>query len=103
MSKHKRGASWSYIGTPDIKGPDGALLDLTGWQIASVGKNQAGEPLVTFECQWQDAPRQIFTHQVIDTTAWPLGPLEIDVVFTSPAGFKVYTPTTRVEIIKNIT
>lgn len=104
MSTHKRGDSWSYIGTAGIKDPQGALIDLTGWTIASQAKNPAtGQVVATFACAWADPVQQTFTHQALDTSAWPLSTIELDVQFTSPGGFVISTPTTTVTVIKDVT
>lgn len=104
MSTHKRGDSWSYIGTAGIKDPQGALIDLTAWTIASQAKNPAtGELVATFTCAWISAVDQTYTHQLLDTTGLPLSIIELDVQFTSPSGFVISTPTTTVTIVKDVT
>lgn len=104
MSAHKRGDSWSYIGKAGIKDASGALLDLTGWEIASQARvAKTGVVVATFDCAWIDPAEQTYTHQALDTTGWPLGDIELDVQFTSPSGFVVSTPTAVLSIVKDVT
>ena len=101
--QHKRGDSWSYIGIADIRSPDGTLIDLPGWSIASEGRTGSGALVQTFSMDWIDPVAQTYSMQAMNTRDWKLGTLNLDIQFSSPSGFVISTPTAAIEIVNDVT
>ena len=79
----KIGDSFSFTGTAEIMDQAGASLDMTGWTVTAAGK--IGSVDIAFTCVLVDGPKQTFSI-VSDTSQWPVGVLQFDVRFTTPAG-----------------
>lgn len=97
--RHKRGDGWSRGGVAGIRTPDGALMDLTGWQVRSQARQKEDGALVCeFTCTLVDPITQAYITVQKDTTNWPAVLLLCDVEFRSPSGFPVSTPTFAIDV-----
>lgn len=100
---HKRGD------TLDLAGPINITLDgepvpsLEGWTGRSQLRAINGALIADLGFEWIDAAQRLCRLRVADTLAWPIAPAEFDIELTSPAGDRVSTPTTRIDIVKDIT
>ncbi len=101
----KRGQTFSIsVAVPSIIA-DGALA---GWiPSAQIRKANNGSPsgLITALSSYWDNPattRNIHLYHNL-TEDWPLGKAEVDVLFTSPGGEKLYSETLEFTIERGIT
>jgi hypothetical protein len=101
---HKQGAAWTYVIDAELTdAATGARIDMTGWVIQSQLRTQGGALVHTFECALSDGPLQIYTHRAPDTSAWPPGVCQFDVVYTAPTGERYTTQTVRVVVEPRVT
>lgn len=104
-ARHKRGDTFDVSGpiTVDVNGE--TVTDLTGWQGRSQIREQKTDAvIVSLAFEWLDASQGLMRlHAPAGTTAWPLGPAEIDIELESPEGAIVSTETTHIIITKDIT
>lgn len=97
--RHIRGDTWSQTGVAGIRTPDGALIDLTGWQLRSQARKKDDGALVCeFTCTLVNPITQVYRMEKQVTTDWPTEVLLADVQFTSPTGFVVSTPTFAIDV-----
>lgn len=59
--------------------------------------------IADLEVTWTDEKRIALQFRFDDTSEWPLGPAEFDVVLTSPSGEKVRTLPVRFTIVPGVT
>ena len=66
--------------------------------------NPAEEGFIAdLEVTWTDEKHIALQFRYDDTSDWPLGPVEFDVVLTSPSGWKVRTLPVRFTIVPGVT
>lgn len=98
---HKRGASFNREMTLPVEPfPDGYFA---GWTVSSQARTLKGELVADMTCTWLDpvTTRQLVL-SVADTSAWPLGPIAIDVRFEH-AGEVLYTNTAELRVVDRVT
>lgn len=59
--------------------------------------------IADLEVTWTDERRIALRFRFDDTSEWPLGPVEFDVVLTSPSGRKLRTLPVRFTIVPGVT
>lgn len=101
-SSHRRGDTFARLLTIPTAIPDGFFV---GWTPTAQARTQKGQLVAEFVCEWSDpvTTRQL-TVKCIDTSAWPLVPLDVDVQFKRDAdGVVRSTSTVTFAIVKDIT
>jgi hypothetical protein len=100
---HKRGDSFDYVTTIPTTFADGYFV---GWTVAAQVRNAKTDALVaSLTATWVDAATTRALKLLhIDTSAWPLGPMEMDVQFTRTSdGYTLSTSTVQFNTIKDVT
>lgn len=101
--EHKRGDSFALAGQL-LESEGGAPVDLTG--VAVRAQLRDGDALIAeLDATVVDAPngRYSLTKPYVDTEAWPVKSLQLDVQFTWPGGTRRSTQTVVVRVLKDIT
>lgn len=110
MMRFKRGNSFLFVGQMTV---NGAIQDMTGWALkcqiraksGNGGNQQVGDLVADCPATFLDATIgnvQIGSN-ALDTVAWPLGVVYIDILATSPGGSKISTQTTEFLIQDRVT
>lgn len=102
----KRGSTWRVSGV--LRDSNGALVDLTGWAIASKLRTPMGVEVASLTCTVdpdQVAHRGEFEVYASDvaTSTWPLGPARWDIRLEDAGGDVSHTKTVPVVIEEAIT
>jgi len=102
----KRGSTWRMTGT--LRDSAGALLDLTGWAVASKLRDPSGAEIASFTCSVH--PDQVGHRGELEvyaaaavTALWPAGGAVWDVALTDPGGDTDITRTVQVRIEEAVT
>lgn len=81
-----------------------AVLDLTGWGVASqLRRRDTGELVADLVVTWNDRTTGTYSLTALDTLAWPVTTLAWDVQFTAPDGFVTSSETKYIRIKKDQT
>lgn len=100
---HKRGDTFDRSGQITINVDGVHVPDLTGWAGAAQVRTRSGALIAAITFTWLDATQSLARIRAADTTGWPVGPAEIDIQLTSPAGDVVSTDTERLDIVSDVT
>lgn len=94
--QHKRGDSFEHVGQMPSNIPPGFFL---GWTVVSELRQMgAGRLISTLETTWDDPiTTQTLRLKCIDTTKWPIGPLEFDMHFIRNGD--LFTRSTRKTLV----
>lgn len=100
----KRGATFSFVVKISDKVEDGYLKN---WEVlAQVRRLNDTSPkglLSTLGSRWEDPEltRRLYLFDG-STDKWPLGPVQLDVVFKNAAGFRLRSKTVNFEVVRGI-
>lgn len=102
MANHKRGDSFHRLASIPESFADGYFL---GWTVSSQIRTKPGKLVAELTCEWVDpATTRTLSLKALDTKAWAVGAVEMDIQFTrSSDGFVLSTSTISFEIVKDIT
>jgi len=102
MANHKRGDSFHRLASIPDTFADGYFV---GWAVTSQIRTKPGKLVAELACEWDDpATTRTLSLKALDTTAWTVGPVEMDIQFVRTSdGFVLSTSTVAFEIIKDIT
>ena len=110
MVRFKRGGTFQFAGQVTV---NGAVQDMTGWTITSQLRRydqdaqtsqQVGDLISAIPASFTDAVNAVMVlGSNMDTSAWPLGPAIIDLVFTAPGGNRIITNSEEVLIVERAT
>ena len=83
----------------------GTSTDFTGWTLAShVKVKSTGRLVEELICTWVDEVAGEMSVKSNGPIDWPVGViLEMDIMFTSPAGEPIKTSTSEIKVLKAIT
>ncbi len=97
----KRGASFDLTLRVPSEFADGHFA---GWGLESKVRTPGFSLVATLTADWVDPVTTRHVHlQHLDTRAWPIGEVQFDVVFVSPAGFRWPTKTSTFTVVKGPT
>jgi hypothetical protein len=101
----KRGATFSFMMMIPEYIDDGFMsVYIPTAQLRRKANDQVNGLIADLSCYWADpgVNRYVcFYYQI--TTDWPLGRAEMDVKFASAQGEKIYSTTTYIDILREIT
>lgn len=102
--RHRAGDTWSFVGIVTINDVCGNKIDLSGWKIYSQLRSMPGLSLVdTAVCEWIDVSTGAFSHRCKNTSAWPIGPVCMDIVLVSPNGELISTDSEKIDVVAGVT
>lgn len=79
--EHKRGDTFGPSAT--YCQDDGTPVSLVGYMVASQLRDEAGNLVVAFDIEIVDAAAGQYRFLPVATSAWPLGTLTMDIVYTT--------------------
>ena len=110
MVRFKRGSTFQFAGPVTV---NGVVQDMTGWAITSQLRRldqdaptdaQVGELIADIPATFTDpVTAMMVLGNTQDTSAWPLGPAIIDMVFTASGGNKIITNSVEILIVERAT
>lgn len=104
MQTHKRGDTFDVSGVVTLTDNGTPLTDMTGWTGASQLKSTTNGVIASLVFTWQDAAQRLCRITAPSgTSGWPIGVVQMDIQFTSPAGDKVSTQTQQIQIVEGVT
>lgn len=102
----KRGSTWRVSGV--LRDSDGALVNLTGWAVASKLRTPAGVEVASLSCTvhadqvGHRGEFEVFAAAAA-TALWPLGAARWDIRLTDAGGDVTHTKTVAVTIEEPVT
>ena len=98
---HKRGTTFSVASPLDLQVNGQRQLDFSGWQAHSQVRAPGGVLVATLAATITSSPAgpQITLTSPDHTASWPRGPVQIDVVFVTPAGERIASATAEFAVI----
>lgn len=100
---HKRGDTFDLSGPVTVTEAGEPLPDLTGWAGAAQLRTPGDVLVADLQFEWLNAAQGLCRLMAADTSAWPIGPAQLDIQLTSPAGAVVSTDTAQLRIVKDVT
>lgn len=98
---HKRGDSLDLVCVIPEEFSDGYFAS---WTVAAHLRDAKDNLVQELTVGWADeTTTRHLRLGCLDTRAWPLGRVDMDVQFTRPDGFVVSTTTTSLYVVKDIT
>lgn len=103
--KFKRGDLFEMSGTVDLRVNGALVADLTGWSAQCQIRTLEGLLVASPTVELVSGPARVirvFVPRQDGTAHWPTETLETEILFVSPSGDPVRTPTATIEVEEGV-